>query len=56
MTWAYFTATENGLQPVPEGRSSWAANMLHGRLLAGLAARRAALGRSAATATIHNDD
>jgi len=29
------------LQPVPEARSPWAADMLHGRLLAGLAARAA---------------
>jgi hypothetical protein len=39
MTHAYFTTTENGLEPVPEARSPWAADMLHGRLLAGLAAR-----------------
>jgi hypothetical protein len=36
---AYFIAGTNGLQPVPEARSPWAADMLHGRLLAGLAAR-----------------
>ena len=36
---AYFIATKDGLQPVPEARSPWAADMLHGRLLAGLAAR-----------------
>lgn len=29
----------DGLRPVPEARSPWAADMLHGRLLAGLAAR-----------------
>jgi hypothetical protein len=36
---AYFIAGTDGLQPVPEARSPWAADMLHGRLLAGLAAR-----------------
>ncbi len=36
---AYFTAVADGLQPVPEARSPWADDMLHGRLLAGLAAR-----------------
>jgi hypothetical protein len=36
---AYFIAGADGLQPVPEARSPWAADMLHGRLLAGLAAR-----------------
>jgi hypothetical protein len=36
---AYFTETTDGLQPVPEARSPWAADMLHGRLLAGLTAR-----------------
>jgi hypothetical protein len=36
---AYFEAIANGLQPVPEARSPWAEDMLHGRLLAGLAAR-----------------
>ncbi|HVJ97753.1 MAG TPA: acyl-CoA thioesterase domain-containing protein, partial [Acidimicrobiia bacterium] len=39
MTNAYFLPTAEGLQPVPEARSPWAADMLHGRLLAGLAAR-----------------
>ena len=36
---AYFIPSTDGLQPVPEARSPWAADMLHGRLLAGLAAR-----------------
>ncbi len=36
---AYFVAGADGLRPVPEARSPWAADMLHGRLLAGLAAR-----------------
>jgi hypothetical protein len=36
---AYFVPTDAGLQPVPEARSPWAPDMLHGRLLAGLAAR-----------------
>src|SRR5712692_7527173 len=36
---AYFISSTDGLQPVPEARSPWAADMLHGRLLAGLAAR-----------------
>jgi len=36
---AYFVAEGDGLQPVPEARSPWAPDMLHGRLLAGLAAR-----------------
>ena len=36
---AYFIPTDDGLQPVPEARSPWSADMLHGRLLAGLAAR-----------------
>lgn len=39
MTHAYFLPTAGGLEPVPEARSPWAADMLHGRLLAGLAAR-----------------
>jgi len=34
----FFTATEAGLEPHPDARSPWAADMLHGRLLAGLAA------------------
>jgi hypothetical protein len=38
---AYFRTTDDGLQPVPEARSPWAEDMLHGRLLAGLAAREA---------------
>ena len=41
MTGAYFVSTADGLQPVPEARSPWADDMLHGRLLAGLAARGA---------------
>ncbi|HEX4819675.1 MAG TPA: thioesterase family protein [Acidimicrobiales bacterium] len=36
---AYFIPTDEGLQPVPEARSPWSADMLHGRLLSGLAAR-----------------
>ena len=36
---AYFIPSDEGLRPVPEARSPWAADMLHGRLLAGLAAR-----------------
>ena len=38
---AYFipSTEDDGLLPVPEARSPWAADMLHGRLLAGLAAR-----------------
>ncbi|HET6968381.1 MAG TPA: thioesterase family protein [Ornithinibacter sp.] len=35
----YFTPTGDGLAPVPEARSPWSPDMLHGRLLAGLAAR-----------------
>jgi Thioesterase-like superfamily len=36
---AYFVPEARGLQPVPQARSPWADDMLHGRLLAGLAAR-----------------
>ena len=36
---AYFISSTDGLRPVPEARSPWAPDMLHGRLLAGLAAR-----------------
>jgi hypothetical protein len=36
---AYFVSSANGLTPAPEARSPWSADMLHGRLLAGLAAR-----------------
>jgi Thioesterase-like superfamily len=36
---AYFIVSSDGLQPVAEARSPWAPDMLHGRLLAGLAAR-----------------
>ena len=36
---AYFIPSREGLRPVPEARSPWAPDMLHGRLLAGLAAR-----------------
>ena len=35
----YFLPTSDGLEPVPEARSPWSPDMLHGRLLAGLAAR-----------------
>ena len=38
-TSAYFIPRQDGLHPVPAARSPWAADMLHGRLLAGLAAR-----------------
>jgi acyl-CoA thioesterase len=34
----FFTVTDGGLVPRPEARSPWSADMLHGRLLAGLAA------------------
>jgi hypothetical protein len=40
-TGAYFEFNSDGLQPVPAARSPWSADMLHGRLLAGLAARAA---------------
>src|SRR5437762_1827230 len=36
---AYFIPSDEGLRPVAEARSPWAADMLHGRLLAGLVAR-----------------
>jgi len=36
---AYFIRTDEGLRPVPEARSPWSPDMLHGRFLAGLAAR-----------------
>jgi len=36
---AYFVNDTEGLRPVPEAHSPWSADMLHGRLLAGLAAR-----------------
>jgi hypothetical protein len=36
---AYFVPANDGMHPVPEARSPWSADMLHGRLLAGLAAR-----------------
>jgi len=36
---AFFEETADGLTPVPEARSPWSPDMLHGRLLAGLAAR-----------------
>lgn len=35
----YFIPTDEGLAPVPEASSPWSPEMLHGRLLAGLAAR-----------------
>ena len=35
----YFLPTDDGLVPVPQASSPWSADMLHGRLLAGLAAR-----------------
>ena len=34
----YFTQTSDGFEPLPEARGPWAADMLHGRLLGGLAA------------------
>lgn len=36
---AYFHCRANGFAPVPQARSPWSDDMLHGRLLAGLAAR-----------------
>jgi len=36
---AFFLRSGEELHPVPESRSPWSADMLHGRLLAGLAAR-----------------
>ncbi len=50
MTGAYFTPVAEGLQPVPQARSPWADDMLHGRLLAGLAARAAETDSSAGDA------
>jgi acyl-CoA thioesterase len=38
-TRAYFVPEDGGLRPVPEAHSPWAEEMLHGRLLSGLAAR-----------------
>jgi hypothetical protein len=35
---AFFSATAGGLEPHPDARAPWSADMLHGRLLAGLAA------------------
>ena len=35
---AFFDPTEAGLAPAPEARGPWAEDMMHGRLLAGLAA------------------
>jgi hypothetical protein len=35
----YFLPTDDGLAPVPQASSPWSPDMLHGRLLAGLAAR-----------------
>jgi Thioesterase-like superfamily len=35
---AFFATTDAGLVPHPDARSPWSADMLHGRLLAGLAA------------------
>lgn len=39
MTDAYFTADRNDLVPEPRAHGPWAEDMLHGRLLGGLAAR-----------------
>lgn len=36
---AYFDAVDDGLRPDPWARAPWAADMLHGRLIGGLAAR-----------------
>lgn len=36
---AFFRPDERGLSPVPEAASPWSTDMLHGRLLSGLAAR-----------------
>lgn len=36
---AFFVPTDAGLAPTPDARSPWAPDMLHGRLLAGLAVR-----------------
>jgi len=38
-THGYFLPTDDGLSPAPEARGPWSPDMLHGRLLAGLAAR-----------------
>ena len=38
---AYFVPEDNALRPTVDARSPWSADMLHGRLLAGLAARAA---------------
>ena len=35
----YFTSDGDGYRPTPEARGPWSADMLHGRLLGGLAAR-----------------
>lgn len=39
MTEPYFETTADGLQPTPRAHGPWAEDMLHGRLLGGLAAR-----------------
>ncbi len=39
MTTPYFQPVAGGFEPTPEARGPWAADMLHGRLLGGLAAR-----------------
>ena len=39
MTGAYFNTTADGLAPVPEASGPWSPDMLHGRLLGGMAAR-----------------
>jgi hypothetical protein len=39
MTDSYFRATADGLAPLPHAHAPWGEDMLHGRLLAGLAAR-----------------
>lgn len=36
---AFFRTTDAGLAPTPDARSPWSPDMLHGRLLAGLAVR-----------------
>ena len=39
MTDAFFTSSADGFVPTEHARGPWAPSMLHGRLLAGLAAR-----------------
>ncbi|HZT66816.1 MAG TPA: acyl-CoA thioesterase domain-containing protein [Acidimicrobiales bacterium] len=46
LTGAFFRPTRQGLAPAPEAHSPWSTDMLHGRLLAGLAARAVELDHS----------